>query len=241
MSKLEEFKSVKPENWNLDTDNRFLEALTDSTEVTYSGIKEVLESLRELERNTENCYIQLKHAVNWMTSLTYTKFILNKVQPTVNGSESKIIEEPTPIVAENKVEKYRKALAIAIEDLNLTNVKPDEGSGKKVDESTVEHTMAGGANYVTPELKGRMPFLIGSKEFRSSLYMGLAVSNEGLTQDKLNDHAEEGKESSENPSNKAESIQVDPGRAAVAMGQAVEENKSSKRTGLNDLSSLMQG
>jgi len=221
MSQLENFKGIK--NWNLDTDNRFLEAITASTDSTLNGIKGVLDSLRDLEKRTEDCYIHLKHAVNWMTSLNYSKFIENKIQEEENKEE--VIETPTTapkgeLSPEQLIDKYRKAIDIALTDLNLKDLKADD-NGNQMESATLEGlTMAAGGNYVTAQLKGRIPFLIGSREFGMHPYIGLEVNaSSSLTEKKLEDLKEEA------PTDK---IEENPKKAYEAMTAAVEEVKSAE-------------
>jgi len=225
MSQLENFKGLK--EWNLDTDNRFLEAITASTDSIHNGIKGVLDALRDLEKRNEDCYIHLKHAVNWMTSLNYSKFIENKIQEVENKEE--VTETPITgpkgqLSPEQLVDKYRKAIDIALTDLNLKDLKADD-NGSQIEGATLEGlTMAAGGNYVTAHLKGRIPFLIGSKEFGMHPYIGLEVNtSSSLTEKNLKDLKGEA------PAEKVEEkIEEDPQKAYEAMTAAVEEVKSAE-------------
>lgn len=226
MSQLESFKGIK--DWTLDTDKKFLDAISTSTDTTYNGMREMLESLRDLERKTEDCFIHLKHAVNWMNSLNYTKFIENHVQSVAKEAEPPV-EVPAEVSAtapspENNTEKYLKAIDIALTDLNLKDLKGGDDNAGQGDSATLDGiTMAAAGNYVTAQLKGRIPFLIGSKEFGMAKYIGLEVgTSSSLTEDKLKDLKEEEKE--ERPGEKEESAQ----KAYKAMTEAAEEIKAAE-------------
>lgn len=226
MSQLESFKGVKP--WNLDTDRKFLEAISQSTDTTYNGIKGALESLRDLEKKTEDCFIHLKHAVNWVNSLNYTRFIENKIQLVAEKEEVQEVPVVTPhseLSSEQLAEKYRKAIGIAIADLNLQDIKADDNGGQMESGTMDGMTMAASGNFITAQLKGRIPFLIGSKEFGMSPYIGLEVGvSSSLTEDNLNDLKGE----EENKGSAPEKVEDDPQKAYVAMTAAVEEVKAAE-------------
>lgn len=177
MSQLSSLKQEIPK-WTLETDRQLAKGLEASTEQMYNGIKDVITALRQLDQSTEDCCIRLKHAVNWVNSLTYTKFIENNIQPA--GSEVPSQQPTTPAVTvartpEQIMAKYRKAIEIAISDLNLKDLKPEEGMTVADAEAAENQTMAAGAMYVTPQLRKKLPYLIGSKEFNQGSYLGIDV------------------------------------------------------------------
>ena len=234
MSKLANLKQ-EVLKWNLESDRQLAKALEASTEQMYTGINEVITSLKEIEKNTEDCYIQLRHAVNWVTSLSYAKFIENNIQPSSPDTSAKSSAAPPPVAAktpEQIIAKYRKAIEIAINDLNLKDLKPDEGMTQVEGEAAEGQTMAMGGTYVTPQLRKKLPFLIGSKEFYSTQYIGIEVSpSPGLTEESLNKLKAEEKE--KNAAGSPTSKPADAGSSLITASSVVIGSTEEAKGDLN--------
>jgi len=244
MSQLANLKNEIPK-WTLESDRQLFKSIKSSTDQMYTGIQDMITQLRELEQNTEDCYIQLRHAVNWVSSLSYVKFIENNIQPS--NSDGVVEQKPTPTVIvaktpEQIIAKHRKAMEIAINDLGIKDLKPDEAV-TQVDEAMEGQTMAMGGNFVTPQLRKKLPFLIGSKEFYSSAYIGIEVGAAGgLTEEslkKLQDESKPADNSSPKNQDKPADLLANQG-ASIALANAasgIEEAKSresvSSKQGMN--------
>ena len=184
MTALNQLKEEIPK-WTLATDKKLLNEVKNSADMIYEGITKVIGELQNVETSVDNCYIQIKHAMNWVNSLSYVKFIENNVNRPEDTSVSQ--SQPMPGVHISKtpeeiLAKYRKAMEIALTDLNLKHIGSDEKMSQLEGETLEGNTMAAGGDYVTPELMGRIPLIIGTKEFIESPYIGLNFPNSSLTQ-----------------------------------------------------------
>jgi len=161
-------------HWDLESDSQLLRGLKKITEQTYKGIKGIVDSLEDLEQSTDTCLIHLKHAVNWINALSHSKFIENTIQPSVEVKNEEINKNTVKVTKtrEEILNKHRKAMQIVINDLGIKELQTDHVIQNK-NESVDETTIAIGENDVTPQLKGRLPYFIGSKEFRADPFIGL--------------------------------------------------------------------
>eukprot|EP00826_Nyctotherus_ovalis_P007047 TRINITY_DN11733_c0_g1_i2.p1 TRINITY_DN11733_c0_g1~~TRINITY_DN11733_c0_g1_i2.p1 ORF type:complete len:718 (+),score=171.33 TRINITY_DN11733_c0_g1_i2:72-2225(+) len=179
--------SLKSESrhWNLESDRQLLKGIKTTTENTYNGIKGIIDLLENLEQDADDCLIHLKHAVNWVNTLSYSKFIVNEIKPSTEETKKNKTEVKAVKAYENVLEKHRKAIEIAVNDLGIKGIQADDAVHSEGD-SLDGRTVAAGGTYVTSQLKGRLPYFIGSKEFRASPSIGLRKeAGKGLSEENL--------------------------------------------------------
>lgn len=185
MSQLGNLKG-ESQHWNLESDRQLLKGIKTTTEKTYSGIKGIIDLLEDLEQDADDCLVHLKHAVNWVNTLSYSKFIVNEIKPSTEETKKAKIEVKTTEAGrtyESALEKRRRAVEIAVKDLGIGNLEGDDaaqGEGESLDGRTV----AAGGGFVTARLKGRLPYFVGSREFRASRFVGLRREG-GLSEESL--------------------------------------------------------